>query len=120
MLEQAINEVVHAGLNHYSFFEGVDELRRAVAEKIKMFNGITVNPDAQPLELMITPGGTGGIVTFSHAHMRGASAGFFLAYYPYHKKKPATFEARKDVVKLRGANLLLHVGGIRPALCPAV
>jgi aspartate/methionine/tyrosine aminotransferase len=31
-LARALNEVVAAGQNHYSFFEGVDELRHAVAE----------------------------------------------------------------------------------------
>ncbi len=113
MLEQAINEVVHAGLNHYSFFEGVDELRRAVAEKVKMYNGVTINPDAQPLELMITPGGTGGIVTLSHAYLRGASAVLFEPYYPYHKKTLATCDARTDVVKLRGDNLELDVDELR-------
>ena len=113
MLEKAVNEVVHAGLNHYSFFEGVDELRRAVAEKIKMFNGVTVDPDAKPLELMITPGGTGGIVTFSHAYLRGASAVLFEPYYPYHKKTLATCDARTDVVKLRGNNLELDVDELR-------
>ena len=47
-LARALNDVVAAGLNHYSFFEGVDELRRAVAEKLRLFNGITIDPDRRP------------------------------------------------------------------------
>ena len=78
-----------------------------------MFNGVTVNPDAKPLELMITPGATGGIVTFSHAYLRGASAVLFEPYYPYHKKTLATCDARTDVVKLRGDNLELDVDELR-------
>jgi aminotransferase len=108
-LEKAVAE----GLNHYSFFEGVDELRRAVAAKIKHFNGITVNPDAQPLELMVTPGGTGGIVAISHTYLRGASAIVFEPYYPYHKKTLTTCDARTDVVKLRGDDLELDVDELR-------
>ncbi len=113
MLQASLDKAVAAGLNHYSFFEGVDELRRAVADKVKHFNGITVNPDAQPLELMITPGGTGGIVTISHTYLRGASAVVFEPYYPYHKKTLTTCDARTDVVKLRGDNLELDVDELR-------
>jgi aminotransferase len=113
MLQQALDSAVAEGFNHYSFFEGVEDLRRAVAAKVEHFNGITVNPDAQPLELMITPGGTGGIVTISHTYLRGSSAVVFEPYYPYHKKTLATCDARTDVVKLRGDNLDLDVDELR-------
>ncbi len=112
-LVRAINEVIDSGLNHYSFFEGVDELKRAVAEKIRLHNQVIVNPDAQPLELMITPGATGGVVTMSHTYLRGASAVLFEPYYPYHKKTLATCDARADIVKLRGDNLELDVEELR-------
>lgn len=113
LLQKAINEVVAEGLNHYSFFEGVEGLRHAVAEKVKRYNGVTVNPDAQPLELIITPGGTGGIVTISHTYLRGASAVLFEPYYPYHKMTLASCDARIDTVKLRGENLELDVDELR-------
>ena len=65
-LARALNEVVAGGLNSYSFFEGVDDLRRVVAEKIQLHNGVTVDPDRRPLELMITPGATGGLIITAH------------------------------------------------------
>src|SRR5215471_21623317 len=55
-LARALREVVDAGLNAYSFFEGVDELRRSIAEKLRLFNGINIDPDRRPLELIVTPG----------------------------------------------------------------
>jgi aminotransferase len=113
MLQTAINQVIAEGLNHYSFFEGIEELRRAVAEKVTRYNGVSVNPDAKPLELIITPGGTGGIVTISHTYLRGASAVVFEPYYPYHKMTLATCDARIDSVKLRGDNLELDVDELR-------
>jgi aminotransferase len=113
MLQEAINQVVAEGLNHYSFFEGVEELRRAVAEKVKRYNGVAIDPDAQPLELMITPGGTGGIVIISHTYLRGASAVLFEPYYPYHKKTLETCDSRIDTVKLRGDNLELDTDELR-------
>ena len=112
-LARALNEVVAAGLNHYSFFEGVDELRRAVAEKLRLFNGIAIDPDRRPLELIITPGATGGLITIAHTFLRGASAIVFEPYYPYHTRTLETADARSDVVKLRGESLALDVEELR-------
>ncbi|MFY9608060.1 MAG: pyridoxal phosphate-dependent aminotransferase [Blastocatellia bacterium] len=112
-LARALDEVVASGLNHYSFFEGVDELRRAVAEKLRLFNGVSIDPDRRPLELIITPGATGGLVTLAHAFLRGASAVVFEPYYPYHKKTLETCDARIDVVKLRGDDLTLDLDELR-------
>ena len=112
-LARALNDVVAAGLNHYSFFEGVEELRRAVAEKVRLFNGITVDPDRRPLELIITPGATGGLVTVAHTYLRGSSAVVFEPYYPYHKRTLDTAGARTDVVKLRGDMLDLDADELR-------
>ena len=112
-LAQALNDVVAGGLNHYSFFEGVDELRHAVAEKLHMFNGISIDPDARPLELIITPGATGGLITVAHTYLPGASAIVFEPYYPYHKRTLETAGARTDVVTLRGEGLDLDLDELR-------
>ena len=112
-LARALNDVVSSGFNAYSFFEGVDELRRAVAAKLRLFNGISVDPDARPLELIITPGATGGLVTIAHTYFPGASAVVFEPYYPYHKRTLETAGARADVVKLTGETLDLDVEELR-------
>jgi aminotransferase len=112
-LARALNEVVAQGLNHYSFFEGVAELRRAVARKLELFNGISIDPERRPLELLITPGATGGLVTLAHAFLRGASAVVFEPYYPYHKKTLETCDARAEVMKLRGDDLALDADELR-------
>jgi aminotransferase len=112
-LAQALNDVVASGLNHYSFFEGVDELRRAVAEKLRLLNSIVVDPDRRPLELIITPGATGGLVTIAHTYLPGASAVVFEPYYPYHKRTLETAGAQTDVVRLRGETLDLDIDELR-------
>jgi aminotransferase len=112
-LVRAINEVISAGLNHYSFFEGVNDLRYAIAEKLRLHNGITIDPDRKPLELIITPGATGGLVIFAHTYLKGAAAIVFEPYYPYHKRTLESADARADVVKLRGDELALDVDELR-------
>ena len=112
-LEQAAKDVISEGLNHYSFFEGTETLRRAVAEKLRLLNGVAVDPDARPLELLITPGATGGLIIFAHTFLRGNAALLFEPYYPYHKRTLETAGARADVFKLRGDNLDLDLDELR-------
>jgi len=112
-LARSLREVIDAGLNHYSFFEGVDELRQSIAEKLRLFNGVKIDPDRRPLELIVTPGATGGLITFAHTYLRGASAVVFEPYYPYHKRTLETAGAQSEVVKLRGENLDLDVDELR-------
>jgi aminotransferase len=112
-LARSLNDVVAEGLNHYSFFEGVDELRHAIADKLRLHNGVTIDADARPLELIVTPGATGGLVTIVHTYLRGAAAILFEPYYPYHKKTLETCDARAEIVKLRGDNLELDGDELR-------
>ncbi|MCA1613981.1 MAG: aminotransferase, partial [Acidobacteria bacterium] len=60
-LARAAADVIAASQNHYSPAEGAPELRRALADKLRTFNRVEVDPGAKPLELLVTPGGTGGI-----------------------------------------------------------
>ena len=112
-LARALNEVVAAGLNSYSFFEGVDELRQVVAEKLQRYNGVIVDPDKRPLELIITPGATGGLIPIAHTYLRESSAVVFEPYYPYHKRTLETCDGGVDIVKLHGEDLALDLDELR-------
>ena len=46
------------------------ELRRAVAEKISAFNGIVIDPEGDPLQLLITPGATGALIAIAQTYLR--------------------------------------------------
>ena len=115
-LANAASEMISASLNHYSPAEGVEELRKAVAQKIARFNGVDVDPLAQPLELLITPGATGALVTIARAYLGGASALVFEPYYPYHRRIPDELGGRTEVVQLHGPNLELDTDELR-AVC---
>lgn len=77
-------EIIAASQNHYGGSEGDANLRAAVAEKIRFYNGIDMDPDARPFEVMVTNGGTGALIGIAQAYLRGKSALVFEPYYPYH------------------------------------
>ncbi len=112
-LAQAAEELIKASRNHYSPAEGVVPLREAVAEKIARFNNLEIDPQAIPLELLITPGATGALIALAHTHLKDCSAMVFEPYYPYHRKILDELGGRTDVLPLRGENLELDVDELR-------
>lgn len=104
-LARAAAEIIAASQNHYSPAEGARELRHAVAEKIRVFNGIEVDPEASPLELIITPGATGSLVALADAYLKNASALIFEPYYPYHRRIIEELGGRAEVLQLSGETL---------------
>ena len=86
--------------NHYGGSEGNEDLRKAVAAKIAKYNGIEVNPDARPFEVMITNGGTGALIGVAQSYLRGKSALVFEPYYPYHLRILEEFGAKTEAFKL--------------------
>ncbi|MGI9056444.1 MAG: pyridoxal phosphate-dependent aminotransferase [Pyrinomonadaceae bacterium] len=79
-------DIIAASQNHYGSSEGVQPLRKAVAEKIKTYNNITVDVEAKKPELLVTPGGTGALVGIAQSYLKGKSALVFEPYYPYHRR----------------------------------
>lgn len=97
-------DVIAASRNHYGGSEGDANLRTAVAEKIRRYNSIKVDPEARPFELMITNGGTGALIGIAQSYLRNKSALVFEPYYPYHRRileefggKTETFELDDDL-----------------------
>ena len=92
--------IIAASQNHYGGSEGDTNLRKAVAEKIAKYNGIEVDTDARPFELMITNGGTGALIGIAQSYLRGKSALVFEPYYPYHKRIIDEFGGRTERFEL--------------------
>src|SRR5205823_14800373 len=97
-------KMIAASQNHYGGSEGDADLRKAVAEKIAKYNGIDVDPDARPFQVMITSGGTGALIGIAQGYLRGKSALVFEPYYSYHRRileefggKTETFELDADL-----------------------
>jgi aminotransferase len=92
--------IIAASQNHYGGSEGDASLRKAVAEKIAKYNGITVDVDARPFELMITNGGTGALIGIAQAYLRGKSVLVFEPYYPYHRRILEEFGGKTETFEL--------------------
>ncbi len=92
--------IIAASQNHYGGSEGDINLRKAVAEKIKKYNGIEVDVEKQPLEIMITNGGTGALIGIAQSFLRNNSALVFEPYYPYHRKILEEFGSKTETFEL--------------------
>jgi aminotransferase len=92
--------IIAASQNHYGGSEGDAKLRKAVAEKIKKYNGIELDPDARPFELMVTNGGTGALVGIAQGYLKGKSALVFEPYYPYHRRILEEFGGKTETFEL--------------------
>ena len=99
-LAKEAGDIIAASQNHYGGSEGDAGLRIAVAEKIKKYNGIDVDPDAKPLEVMITNGGTGALIGLTQSYLRGKSALVFEPYYPYHRRILDEFGGKTESLEL--------------------
>lgn len=93
-------QIIAASQNHYGPSEGDANLRKAVAEKIKRYNGIEVDTAASPVELMVTNGGTGALIGIAMAFLRDKSALVFEPYYPYHRRILEEFGAKTETFEL--------------------
>lgn len=75
-------EAIEAGLNHYTRYDGLDELRAAIAEKMANFNGIKVDAET---EVVVSAGSTGAFHSACLALLeQGDEVLLFEPYYGYH------------------------------------
>jgi aminotransferase len=118
-LARAAAEAIAEGLNHYTFFEGVPELRRELAAQIREQNGIAVDPEASPVELLVTPGATGALVATASAFLSGVSTLLFEPYYPYHQRIIHAAGGRTEIVPLRGERLEIDPDELRRTVAAA-
>ena len=99
-LAQEAYNVIAASENHYGASEGMPVLRKALAEKIRKYNGIEVDVAAKAPELIVSPGGTGALVGIVQSYLQGKSSLVFEPYYPYHRIIIEQFGGKTDTFAL--------------------
>ncbi len=82
LIKAAAAEAIQADRSTYSKFEGLDLLRRRIAEKAGSYNRIACDPDTQ---VVVTVGSTGGFAIACLALLEpGDEAIVFSPFYSYH------------------------------------
>lgn len=87
------------GINTYTRFDGLAELRQALADKLAQYNGIETNPDT---EITVSAGATGSFHCACAALLNpGDEVILFEPYYQYHLTALYSVEAVPVVVRMQ-------------------
>ena len=114
-------QAIHDGHNIYTRLDGIARLRKAIADKINRFNGITVDPDR---EILVTSGATGGLHAAAMALLNpGDEVILFEPFYGYHVSTLRSLRVVPVVVPLAapteiGGDWALDVDAVQAALTP--
>ena len=93
---------IDAGLNIYTRYDGLPELRRAIAKKLSSYNGLQVDPER---EITVSAGATGAFHCACLALLNpGDEVVLFEPYYAYHTSAIIAVEAVPRVVRTRPPN----------------
>ncbi len=79
---EGAKRAIDRGMNSYTRFDGIAELREAIAQKLKVYNGIVVDPLTQ---ITVSAGSTGAFYCACLALLNpGDQVVLFEPYYGYH------------------------------------
>ena len=99
VVSEAAQRAVEMGMNTYSRFDGLAELRGAIARKLLDYNGISADPET---EITVTPGATGAFHCACLALLSpGDEVIVFQPYYAYHISALLAVEAVPRLVSTR-------------------
>ena len=89
---------IEKGVNSYTRFDGLAQLRQAIAEKLCSFNGIQANPET---DVIVSAGSTGAFYCACLALLDpGDEVILFEPYYGYHVNTILAVEAQLRYVRL--------------------
>ncbi|MGQ0667429.1 MAG: pyridoxal phosphate-dependent aminotransferase [Nitrospiraceae bacterium] len=104
------------GYNLYTRFDGLPELREAVAKKLAHYNGIQADPDRN---ITVSAGATGAFHCACAALLDpGAEVILFEPYYQYHISALLAVEATPVIVKLQAPDWAFAVSQLEKAVTP--
>ena len=96
---RAAAQAMEQGKNVYSRFDGLPELRQAIAKKLVQYNGIVADPET---DVTVSAGATGAFHCACLALLDpGDEVVLFEPYYQYHISALLAVEAVPVVVKMR-------------------
>jgi aminotransferase len=120
VMEGAIR-AMREGHNIYTRLDGIARLRKAIADKVRWFNGIEVDPDR---EILVTSGATGGLHAAAMALLNpGDEVILFEPFYGYHASTLRSIRVKPVIVPLTApvsaeADWTLDMDALKAALTP--
>ena len=82
VVQRGAQEAIERGYNTYTRYDGLAELRKAIADKQKRFTGMEIDPDN---EIVVSAGSTGALFCACFALLNpGDEIILFEPYYGYH------------------------------------
>jgi aminotransferase len=113
---RAAAQALEHGKNVYSRFDGLPELRKAIAKKLGQYNGIVADPET---DVTVSAGATG---SFHCACLALLNAGdeviLFEPYYQYHISALLAVEAVPVMVKMRVPDWTFSTAEVERAITP--
>ncbi len=96
---EGAKRAIDQGMNSYTRFDGIAELREAIAHKLRTSNGIVVDPETQ---IIVSGGSTGAFYAAGLALLNpGDEVILFEPYYGYHVNTLLAVEAVPAYVTMR-------------------
>lgn len=109
-------EAIDAGVNSYTRYDGLKELRGAIAEKMRDYNGITADPET---EIVVSAGSTGAFYCACLALLNpGDEVILFEPYYGYHVNTLLAVEAIPSYVTMQPPDWTFTPEDLERAITP--
>ena len=113
---RAAAQAMERGKNVYSRFDGLPELRQAIAKKLAQYNGIVADPET---DVTVSAGATGSFHCACLALLNpGDEVILFEPYYQYHISALLAVEAVPVTVKMQAPDWTFSTADIERAITP--
>ena len=113
---RAATQAIDDGKNVYSRFDGLLELRQAIAKKLARYNGIAAEPET---DVTVSAGATGAFHCACLALLNpGDEVVLFEPYYQYHISALLAVEAVPVTVKMRAPDWTFSMADVERAITP--
>jgi len=113
---RAAAQAMERGKNVYSRFDGLPELRQAIAKKLAQYNGIVADPET---DITVSAGATGSFHCACMALLNpGDEVILFEPYYQYHISALLAVEAVPVMVEMRAPDWTFSAAEVERAITP--
>ncbi|MBI5630392.1 MAG: pyridoxal phosphate-dependent aminotransferase [Elusimicrobia bacterium] len=116
LVREGAHKAMGAGLNSYTRYDGIAQLRSAIAAKMLSYNGISADPER---EIVVSSGSTGSFYSACLALLDpGAEVVLFEPFYGYHLNTLLSVEAVPVFVKMRAPDWAFSKEDLERAITP--